>query len=320
MIVKKYKEFIKENLDSLGEEIESMYNDDYVRNIVNRYIDKDIDPSIRIANVINIMDDKVKYEIKSQLDNYLNNGIEEKDPTISTSVDINLLESVSNDVISVSGKGVFTSFLKSITALGRKEYKSNYDLCPEDFIIYYEFDNIPNDDIKIVFKRFKSLFRYLDLLDYGLNESNLYFGIKDNGQFEYGVISGERKIIGQFKLNKSTINWILRIESKSSESLKSDIVNLSLSDIILLGKIKKEMSEYSPGYFEKKSPVIIKDKVISFGYYGVGNWNDGKLNETDLISIKSDFNKWILSKKWSDKVLFNINAKSFWINIKLKIK
>lgn len=320
MIVKKYKEFIKENLDSLGEEIESMYNDDYVRNIVNRYVDKDIDPSIRIANVINIMDDKVKYEIKSQLDNYLNNGIEEKDPTISTSVDINLLESVSNDVISVSGKGVFTSFLKSITALGRKEYKSNYDLCPEDFIIYYEFDNIPNDDIKIVFKRFKSLFRYLDLLDYGLNESNLYFGIKDNGQFEYGVISGERKIIGQFKLNKSTINWILRIESKSSESLKSDIVNLSFSDIILLGKIKKEMSEYSPGYFEKKSPVIIKDKVISFGYYGVGNWNDGKLNETDLISIKSDFNKWVLSKKWSDKVLFNINAKSFWINIKLKIK
>lgn len=321
MIIKKYNEFIKENFNSLGEEIESIYQDEYIKNIVNRYIE-DIDPSIRISNVINLLDDNIQKEIKSQIDNYLKNGIEDKEPNViaSTETDELLEESMAQEEISVAGKGVFSSFLKSITALGKKDNKPNYDICPDDFLIYYQFDNLSSEDVKIVFKRFKSLFRYINLIDYGKNEVNLYFGIKINGYFEYGI-SYENKIpIGQFKLNKSTINWILRLESKSAHSLKKDLVNLSFKDIITLGRIKQEMSQYKPGYFEKKSPIYINDKVISFGYYGVGNWNNGKLSDDDFNTIKTQFNDWVLSKKWSSSVLYSINPKSFWLNIHLKLK
>lgn len=321
MVVKKYKDFIKENLNSLGEEIESIYHDDYIKNIVNRYIE-DIDPSIRIANAINLLDDRTQKEIKSQVDDYLQNGIEEKEPTVITSTETDdlLEESMAQEEISVAGKGVFSSFLKSLTALGKKDNKANFDICPDDFLIYYQLDNLLSEDVKTIFKRFKSLFRYINLIDYGKNEVNLYFGIKTDGYFEYGISYESRLPIGQFKLNKSTINWILRLESKSAESLKKDLVNLSFNDILILGKIKTDMIDYRPGYFESKSPVYINDKVISFGYYGFGNWNNGKLSEEDLLKTKSDFSNWVIDKKWGTKVLVSINPKSFWLNIHLKLK
>lgn len=321
MIVKKYKDFIKESFNSLGEEIESMYKDDYIKNIVNRYIE-DIDPSIRIANAINLLDDRTQKEIKSQVDDYLQGGIEEKEPTVITSTDVDevLEESMAQEEISVSGKGVFKSFLKSLTALGKKDNKANFDICPDDFLIYYQLDNILSEDVKTIFKRFKSLFRYINLIDYGKNEVNLYFGVKCDGYFEYGISYDSRLPIGQFKLNKSTINWILRLDSKSAQSLKKDLVNLSTKDILTLGKIKNDMSKYKPGYFEKKSPVQINDRVISFAYYGFGNWNNGKINENDILQVKNEFNNWVLSKKWHTKVLYSINPKSFWLNIHLKLK
>lgn len=320
MIIKRYSEFIKEGFDTIGEEIESIYQDEYVKNIVNRYIE-DIDPSIRIANAINLLDDRTQREIKSQVDDYIANGIEDKDPTIITSTETEeLLETMAQQEISFAGKGVFNSFLKSLTALGKKDNKSNYDICPDDFLIYYQLDNLLSDDVKIIFKRFKSLFRYIDLIDYGKNELNLYFGIRTNGYFEYGISYENKLPIGQFKLSKSTINWILTLESKSAQSLKKDLVNLSFNDILTLGRIKQDMLSYNPGYFESKSPVYINDKVISFGYYGFGNWNNGKLNDDDLFKIKSDFSNWVISKKWGSKVLVSINPKSFWLNIHLKLK
>lgn len=320
MIIKKYNEFIKEGFNSLGEEIESVYQDEYIKNIVNRYID-DIDPSIRIANAINLLDDKTQKEIKSQVDNYLQNGIEDKEPKVVVSTETDtFLESMAQEEISVAGKGVFNSFLKSLTALGKKDNKANYDICPDDFLIYYQFDNLSSEDVKIVFKRFKSLLRYTSLIDYDKSEISLYFGVKVNGYFEYGINYENKIPIGQFKLNKSTINWILRLESKSAHSLKKDLVNLSFKDIKILGKIKQEIKQYQPGYFEKKSPIYINDRVISFGYYGVGNWNNGKLSDDDFNTIKAKFNDWVLSKKWSSVVLYSINPKSFWLNINLKLK
>ena len=91
MKLKKYNEFIIESnsngFNSLGEWVESLIDDDYVKNIISRYT-KDIDPDIELSNAINILDERTKYEIKSQIDNYLENGIEEKDPTIVASTDI----------------------------------------------------------------------------------------------------------------------------------------------------------------------------------------------------------------------------------------
>ena len=119
-MIKRYLDFIKESqingFNSLGEWIESLMNDEYVRNIVARYT-KDSDHSIDLSNAINILDDKTKQEIKAQIDYYLENGIEEKEPQFTASTD---LEPLTESEITVAGKGIFISFLKSLTSLGQK--------------------------------------------------------------------------------------------------------------------------------------------------------------------------------------------------------
>ena len=322
-MILRYKQFIKENLNdfnSLGEWIESLMDDDYIRNIVARYTN-DFDTSLNISNVINLLDKMEQNEIKYQVEKYLRDGLSDQEvDVLATTETEDLLESVIEGEISVAGKGVFSSFLKSLTALGQKESNPNWERCPEDFLIYYDFELIA-DDVKQVFSRFKSLIRYESLIDWGRNEITLYFGIKCNGQFEYGVSYEEGKSpIGQFKLSQSTINWILKLESQSARSLKKEIVNLSYSNLITLGSIKTDMKSFNPGYHEKKSYPIIRDGVISFGYYGVGKWDNGKLDQGELMNIKNNFNTWVISKKWGTKVLVSINPQSFWLWINIKLK
>lgn len=322
-MILRYKQFIKENLNdfnSLGEWIESLMDDDYIRNIVARYTN-DFDTSLNISNVINLLDKMEQNEIKYQVEKYLRDGLSDQEvDVLATTETEDLLESVIEGEISVAGKGVFSSFLKSLTALGQKESNPNWERCPEEFLIYYDFELIA-DDVKQVFSRFKSLIRYESLIDWGRNEITLYFGIKCNGQFEYGVSYEEGKSpIGQFKLSQSTINWILKLESQSARSLKKEIVNLSYSNLITLGSIKTDMKSFNPGYHEKKSYPIIRDGVISFGYYGVGKWDNGKLDQGELMNIKNNFNTWVISKKWGTKVLVSINPQSFWLWINIKLK
>lgn len=321
MIIRKYFDFIKESEDnSFGEWVESLSNDDYIMNIVNRFIG-DITTTVRLANAINLLDDGDKSDIKSQINHYLEFGIEEKEPEVivSTETDELLSEQVQGE-ISIAGKGIFHSFLKSLSALGKKETVSNPDKCPEDFLIFYHYDNLLSEDVKVIFSRFKSLTRYVEMIDYGKNEVSLYFGIKCNGHLQYGISYDSLITIGEFKLSQSTIKWILSLESKSAYSLKKDLVNLTYNDIITLGKIKTDMLAFNPGYSEKKAFPTINDRVISFGWYGVGKWDNGKLDEGELMNIKNNFNSWVISKKWGTKILVSVNPQSFWLWIHIKLK
>ena len=36
-----------------------------------------------------------------------------------------------------------------------------------------------------------------------------------------------------------------------------------------------------------------KDKVISFGYFGVGRWDNGKIDEGELMNIKNNFTTYL---------------------------
>lgn len=320
MRIKSYNQFIKESnvedFNSIGEWVESLQDDIYIQNIVSRYTG-DIDPSIRLANAINILDEMTKREIKSQIDHYLKNGIEEKEPKFSASTD---LEPLTESEISVAGKGVFTSFLKTITALGQKECQPVWEKCPQEFLIYYFIPNLETEVVKQVFGRFKSLSKYIDLIDYQKNELNLYFGIKCNGHFEYGFQYDSLFPIGQFKLSQSVVKWICQLESKSAFSLKKELVNLTYSDVVTLGQIKNDMSSFQPGYFEKKLTPMIKDRVISFGYYGIGRWDNGKLDDGEFQNIKNNFTTWLLSKKWGSKVLISVKPLSFWVYLNIKLK
>ena len=318
-MIKRYLEFIKEDFNgfnTLGEWVESLMNDEYVRNIIARYT-KDSDHSIDLSNAINILDDKTKQEIKAQIDHYLENGIEEKEPQFLVSTD---LEPLTESEITVAGKGIFISFLKSLTSLGQKEVQPSWEKCPDGFLLFYHYPNLQSEDVKQVFSRFKSLTRYLDIVDYQKNETDLYFGIKCDGNFEYGVHYDVLKPIGQFRLSQSVIKWICQIESKSASSLKKELVNLTLADVITLGKIKTDMLTFNPGYHEKKLSPMLKDRVISFGYFGVGRWDNGKIDEGELMNVKNNFTTWLLTKRWGSKVLISVKPNSFWLYLHLKLK
>ena len=318
-MIKRYLEFIKEDyngFNTLGEWVESLMNDEYVRNIISRYT-KDSDPSIDLSNAINVLDDKIQQEIKVQIDHYLENGIEEKEPQFTASTD---LEPLTESEITVAGKGIFISFLKSLTSLGQKEVQPSWEKCPDGFLLFYHYPNLQSEDVKQVFSRFKSLTRYLDMIDYQKNETDLYFGIKCDGNFEYGVHYDVLKPIGQFRLSQSVIKWICQIESKSASSLKKELVNLTLADVITLGKIKTDMLTFNPGYHEKKLSPMLKDRVISFGYFGVGRWDNGKIDEGELMNVKNNFTTWLLTKRWGSKVLISVKPNSFWLYLHLKLK
>ncbi len=335
MIIKRYLDFISESnseeFNSIGEWIESLSTDDYVMNIVNRYINdnqklysgEDINPTIDLSNAVNLLPENIQMEIKDQIDKYLYSGIEEKEPVILPSTDTEILlgESVQAQTeVSVAGKGIFQSFLKSLTALGQKEKSPNWNKCPEDFLIYYIFENIESEIVKSIFSRFKSLERYLHLIDYQQNNLNIYFGVGLDGQFEYGISYEQRFPIGQFKLSKSVVKWILQLESKSAQSLKKELVNLSYQDLLVLGQIKRDMSGFSPGYFEKKLYPMLRDRVLTFGFYGIGKWDNGKLDEGEFQNMKQNFTNWLLSKRWGGKVLISVKPESFWVYFNIKLK
>lgn len=317
MIIKKYLQFINESDDSIGQWILSLIDDEYIRNIVARYT-QEIDPSIDLENAVNLLDERTQLEIKQQIDEYLQKGIEEKEPDVLTSTDT---EQLWESEITVAGKGMFSSFLKSLTALGQKDCQPNWDKTPNNFLFYYHFENLQSEVVKSVFMRFKSLSRYIDLIDYQRNEVNLYFGVKCDGQFEYGIVYENILPIGQFKLSQSVVKWILSVESKSAYSLKKELVNLTYQDILTLGQIKRDTDSFQPGYFEKKLSPQIKDRVFSFGFYGVGKWDNGQLDQGEFMNIKNNFTTWILSKKWGSKVLISVpQPKSFWLNLHIKLK
>jgi hypothetical protein len=219
-----------------------------------------------------------------------------------------------------SGKGVFTSFLKVITALGLKNSQPNWEKCPADFLMFYYYQDLDSQSVKQLFERFKSLVRYSGMIDYDKNTVNLYYGVRCDGIFEYGIVYDSRIIMGQFKLTQSVIKSIVHMDVVSAASLKKEMVNLNYNDILILGKIKNDMSSYDPGYHSKKAFITINDKVISFGYYGLSKWENEKIDQTEFNLIKDKFMKWVLSKKWGSKVLVSMTPNSFWINILIKIK
>lgn len=316
-MIKRYLQFITEDKEeSFGQWVESLYSDEYVKNIVNRYIG-DIGSDIRLANAINLLDEATQKEIRQQIDHYQEVGIEEKEPIIAASTD---LEPLTESEITMAGKGIFHSFLKALTALGQKERQCETEKCPDEFLLFYLCENLDAVAVKQVFSRFRSLVPYLDSIDYGKNETSLYFGVKCDGNVEYGVSYDVNAPFGTFKLNQSAIKWLNNLDSKSAFALKKELVNLSYADILTLGKAKSEMSQYNPGYHEKRLKPVLKDRVISFGYQGVGKWDNGKLDEAELLNLKNNFVTWLLSKSWGSKVLISVKPSSYWLYIHIKLK
>jgi hypothetical protein len=338
-MIKKYLQFIKESFEksrvdfnSLGEWVEYLYElystDEEklsnLKSIVNRNFNvkgkeslEEIGSDIRLANAINILEENAQKEMESMILDFIQNGVSEKEPIISTSTD---LEQITESEITKAGRGIFHSFLKTLTALGQKEKTSEVERCPENFLLFYLYENLDANAVKEVFSRFQSLVPYLEHIDYGKNEVSLYFGVKCDGELEYGISYDNFTPFGSFKLNQTVIKWLNNLEAKSAFSLKKELVNLSYIDIITLGKVKSDMIQYNPGYHEKRLKPELKDRVMSFGYQGIGKWDNGKLDESELANLKGNFVTWLLSKNWGSKVLISVKANSYWLYIHIKLK
>jgi len=313
-MIKIYSDFISESYNekahgTIGEYIEELCSEnDEIKNIVNQHL-KDSEPWIEISNAINILPDLEQVNLLKRVEKYLS-GVEEE-PEVFTSTDVNLLEES-------YGKGVLNTFFKCLTALGFKENQPSHET-PSEFLIFFKLSGVESSKIESVFNRFKSLQSIQ--IDYTQPKMGLYFGIRNTGDFEYGYYYDELIPIGSFRLTKSLYNKIKLSDLKSASGLKKMLVNYNFDDIKLLGKIKQRMDSFQPGYFEQKmTPKVYDNRVITFGFYGVGKWDNGKLDEGELLNIKGNLKNFLLSSPWSNKIQLSVVANKFWVYINLKLK
>jgi hypothetical protein len=313
-MIKNYNQFIKESFNgfrTIGEYIESISKDnDYALNIISQYT-KDIDPTVRLANAVNLLPKSTQELILKLIKDEKTGNEEPKEANVIAYTSANLNESF--DV--VAGKKVFQCFLKVITALGQKEISYNSEKTPKDFLFYFETNLLPVEDVKSVMGRYEFFDKFINNIDYTFNNCNLYYGIKLDGKFEYGIRTEDQSIvIGNFKLTNGVIKYFLTLSSPSAIGLKKQIATLDLSKLSLLGKIKQEMENFVPGSFEKKMKPNIIDNVISFGY------SDQKIDLNEIENIKSNLKTFLIPFKWSDKVQVNVNISGNHLFLNIKVK
>lgn len=318
MIIKKYIEFIKEEKSpekTFGEYVESLYEDEIVASMIAPYL-VGTDPDVKLSNAIDVLPQDIQDELSTKIEKYLN-GEEDNVNTIA-SVDIN--EDSSSPVYK-PGKNIFNSFLNAMTSLGGKSLKIDYKSIPDNYLFYYEVKGfVP--DIKSIVSRYKSLSKIGDIPDVTL-DAYLYYGLRTvDNNIEYGWRDDKSfNQIGEFKLNKSALNWIKTHPSSSLSDLKKVVVNLEVKDIELFITIKKAMKEFNPGNYNEKSKAVIEDgKVIKFGFYGSGNWIKGKLDTNSYNEMRDLFKNFISKYKWSERTQIAIKHENFWVYFCFKIK
>jgi len=318
-MIKKYSQFISESFSvedhhSLGEYIEKLAeNDKFIQMIVGQ-MTGDIDVSIRMSNAINLLDDLEKVELLKRVENHLN-GVE-GEVSVSATVDLETVEP--NEINEAYGKSVLNTFFKCLTALGFKDSTPQTNEVPTEFLMFFKLSGVESSKIEGVFQRFKSL-QSINV-DYSRPTMGLYFGIKCDGLFEYGYYYDDLLPIGQFKLTKSIYNKIRLTELKSASGLKKILVNLNFEDIVLMSKIKIEMDKFNPGYFEQKMVPQINERTMTFGFYGVGKWDNGQLDAGEFENVKSNLKMFLSKYKWSEKIMISVQPSKFWVYIQIKLK
>jgi hypothetical protein len=222
----------------------------------------------------------------------------------------------------MSGKNLFKCYLKVLTALGLKDTTRNKDKIPDNFLIYFRTKDIDLNSVKSVMSRYQQFNTFINEINYTENECYLYYGIQStNLVFEYGIGTDYQIIpIGKFNLTKGILNWITTLDSPSATNLKKEIVGLNINKITLFSKIKNEMKNFSPGISEKKLTPDINGDIITFAYYGIGKWENGKMNVDELNAIKNNLKVFLSKYKWSNNLQISTTSNQFWIYLNIKIK
>jgi hypothetical protein len=228
---------------------------------------------------------------------------------------------ISESIDISGGKNLFKCYLKVFTALNLKDTKPDFEKTPEIFLIYFRSNPVSIDILKSIMNRYQQFNTFISGINYEHNDCQLYFGIKCDSTFEYGISSEDQVIpIGKFKLSKGILNWLVTLDSPSAINLKREIVHLDINKISLFCKIKNEMKNFLPGQSEKKTSPKINGEIISFGYYGIGKWENGKIDMNNLNDIKSKIKIFLSKYKWADRIQVSVTSNQFWIYLNIKIK
>lgn len=285
-----------EETGSIGRWVEDkVENNDYLKQIISPFL-IEFSPDIRIANAVDMLSEFDKKQVFYLISNSHTN------------------ES-NTESQSIGGKWIFKSFLKSLTSLNLDKMTK---LPNKDYLIYYETVDVQDDLLLRAFHRFKSL---LHIYSTALNQQcRAFYGLDNNLNFVYGLATVSNKImIGNFKLNKSCFEWLKGLSSISFAGLKKDISELNWEDILLLKKISKFMLEYPLGDKNKLEP-LFNNGILTFSYYGVSKWDNGIIDNSEFVNIKTNLKTRLSSESWSSRVLIKLSADDFYLKVNFKLK
>lgn len=309
-----FYDFINEKYDesidgSIGQYISGIAEtDERVREIVASFT-QDIKQDIDMSNAINLLDDIKKINLLRMVEDHINQKEGDLKVSARMASDNELNESVGK-------RGVFNSFLKSLTALGFKDNDASNDV-PDGFLFIFRFTDIDPVKQRTIFKRFA----YLDTIEFEESRKvSLYYGLRDDMHIEYGYYYDVFNKIGEFKLTQSIFNKLKTSDFKSLSGFKRKVSQLNFKDIILIQKLKVAMLSFDPGRIESKLQPKINDKIITFSYYGYGTWRSGQLEENDMIGLKDKVKEHLVKHKWSERLLISVSANKFWTYVNFKIK
>ena len=316
----KYKD-LEEKWGSLGSYVENIkkeINEDdqleFLR-VVGKYLESK--PDIRLGNAVDLLNEFDRRRLVNELQN---DFLTENHTSITTKEFLSDIED-----ISLSGKGGFNSFIKVINALNLPEIEPDVDNCPKDFALIFSMESLNKERLLSIMGRFKSLKPAVRIIN-NIEENiiGLYFGLKyESKRFwvEYGLLADDKRyIIGEFKFGSPQYKKMMKKENRSLKQFQKEMENVDLKDLKTLMKVKDDFTNFSPGYFHRKSNAIIKDNVLIQGYYGIGKWDSGVLNKESYTKLKDEFKEWVLSHKWKEDVLINIKPGKFWVYFKIKLK
>lgn len=288
-----YSEAIK-GAGTIGKWVEDkVHNNIYQKELIAPFL-IDIDPTIRIANAIDMLSEFDKKQIFYKISN------SKKDESVTEAQ---------------GGKWIFKSFLKVISSLNLSNLLRSAN---KDYIIYYETVDIHDDLMIGAFQRFKSLIEiYSNILN---QDCKAFYGVDSNLNFVYGLTTKTNRIlIGSFKLTKSSFQYLKQLSSMSIANLKRDIIEYDWEDMLLLRKIFKFMLEYPLGDKNKFEPMF-DNGVMTFSYYGVSKWDNGVIDDGEYINIKNNLKTRLSTESWSNRILISITADNFYLKIHFKLK
>ncbi len=299
LIESKYSDAEREK-GSIGRWLEErIVGDPYLRHVTAPFL-SEIDPTIRLANAIDMLSDFDKRQVFNAVVRHrdgrkTNESAEPQTPT--------------------GGKNVFKSFLKCITSLGLSNLNK---LAKPGFLIYFETHECAEDLVMQSVARFRSLSSMYAAAKVG--NVKLFYAIDSNLIFSYGIShSAGQFTLGAYTLNKSAFVWLQALSSPSSAQIRAELYKTGWESIVLFKKLMRFMQEYPLG--EKgKSTSVLDAGTLCFSYHGVSKWDNGVMDQGEYSNIKSNLKTRLSSTPWHDRVLVRVSADNFSLHICFRVK